>query len=74
MPANDPILLGAYWFDLDGIRQRHAEGADANALDENGHTPLTEAIAGGTGYPKVVKLLLELGADPDRADGEGLTP
>lgn len=74
MPANDPILLGAYWLDLNGIRQRHADGADADALDENGHTPLTEAISGGMGYPKVVKLLLELGADPDRADGEGLTP
>ena len=74
MPANDPILLGAYWLDLEGIRQRHANGADSNALDEDCHTPLTEAIAGGTGYPKVVKLLLELGADPNRTDGEGLTP
>ena len=74
MHAADPILLGAYWFDLDGIRQRHAAGADPNALDGSGHTPLTEAIGGGMGYPKVVALLLELGADPDLADAEGLTP
>lgn len=74
MHTADPILLGAYWFDLDGIRQRHAAGADPNALDGSGHTPLTEAIGGGMGYPKVVKLLLELGADPNLADAEGLTP
>ena len=74
MNAADPILLGLYWFDLEGIRQRHAEGADPNALDSSGHTPLTEAIGGGMGYPKVVSLLLELGADPHLADGTGLTP
>lgn len=74
MNMPEPILLGLYWFDLDGIRQRHAAGADPNALDDNGHTPLTEAIAGGMGYPKVVRLLLELGANPDLADGKGLTP
>lgn len=74
MNAPDPILLGPYWFDLDGIRQRHTEGADPNALDDSGHTPLTEAIGGGTGYPKVVGLLLELGADPHLADAHGLTP
>lgn len=74
MHAMDPILLGLYWFDLDGIRQRHAAGADLNALDQSGHTPLTEAIGGGMGYPKVVKLLLELGADANLADATGLTP
>ncbi|MDH0896717.1 MULTISPECIES: hypothetical protein [unclassified Pseudomonas] len=39
MNAPDPIVLGPYWFDLDGIRQRHAEGADPNALDDSGHIP-----------------------------------
>lgn len=74
MHIPEPILCGAYWFDLDGIRQRQAQGASPNALDEDGHTPLTEAIGGGTGYPEVVGLLLELGADPNLADAHGLTP
>ncbi|MDH1264470.1 ankyrin repeat domain-containing protein [Pseudomonas sp. GD03944] len=68
------LLQGLYWHDLDGIRERHAAGADLNGLDDNGCTPLTEAISGGMGYPPVVKLLLELGADPHLADGNGLTP
>lgn len=74
MPHPDSLLSGLYWHDLDGIRQRHAAGAGLDALDENGHTPLTEAIGGGMGYPKVVKLLLELGADPNLADATGQTP
>ncbi|PTU73064.1 DUF4253 domain-containing protein [Pseudomonas mangrovi] len=72
--TNEPLLQGLYWHDLDGIRARHAAGAHLDALDENGSTPLTEAILGGTGYPRVVKLLLELGADPSLEDGNGYTP
>ncbi|UXY16204.1 ankyrin repeat domain-containing protein [Chitiniphilus purpureus] len=68
------LLSGIYWTDLDGIRARHAAGADVNAVDANGRTPLTEAILGGTGYPAVVKLLLELHADPSVEDANGYTP
>lgn len=70
----DNLLKGIYWQDLDGIRARHAAGADINGLDRNGCTPLTEAILGGTGHPKVVELLLELGANADLQDGNGYTP
>ncbi len=73
MPGN-PLLIGAYWLDLDSIRQRHAAGANPDALDSNGSTPLTEAILGGTGYPEVVKLLLQLGANPNLEDANGYTP
>jgi len=72
--AENPLLQGLYWLDLDGIRARHAAGASLAACDPRGFTPLTEAILGGTGYPKVVALLLELGADPSQADANGFTP
>lgn len=74
MSTTSPILQGLYWFDLDGIRQRQADGAGVDAFDENGNTPLVEAIEGGTGYPDVVKLLLELGANPSLPARSGLTP
>lgn len=74
MPAQPPLLQGFYWVELDAIRARHAAGAELDALDAHGSTPLTEAIRGGTGYPAVVRLLLELGADPSREDGNGYTP
>lgn len=72
--THEPLLQGLYWHDLDGIRTRHATGAAIDAIDRNGSTPLTEAILGGTGYPGVVKLLLQLGANPDLQDSNGYTP
>lgn len=72
--SGEQLLQGIYWHDLDGIRARHGAGATVDALDRNGSTPLTEAILGGTGYPRVVKLLLELGADPSLEDANGYTP
>ncbi|WP_187359963.1 ankyrin repeat domain-containing protein [Chitinolyticbacter meiyuanensis] len=68
------LLSGIYWQDLSGIKERHAAGTDVNGIDANGRTPLVEAILGGTGYPAVVKLLLELKADPNLQDTHGYTP
>jgi len=49
-------------------------GADINALNEDGATPLSEAIAGGMGSPTAVKILLELCADPNLRDQGGWSP
>lgn len=44
-----------------------AAGADPNAYDERGHTPLHEAVASPEADVKLVRLLLAHGADPKLA-------
>ena len=60
-----------------------ADGADVNARDESGNTPLILALregGGGTGGspatedPAIVTLLLEAGADVNARDNNGVTP
>ena len=57
------------------MRRAVEAGADPNAQqqDYGGTTPLSMAIQEG-GNPRLIALLLELGADPNLADGDGWTP
>lgn len=45
---------------------------DVNAADDEGRTPLVFAVIGENAA--IVKYLLDHGADPDKADDDGLTP
>ncbi|KAL8365321.1 hypothetical protein RB595_004226 [Gaeumannomyces hyphopodioides] len=47
-------------------------GADVDAIDESGGTPLIWAL--GQGNVAVAQQLLSLGADPNKADDRGVTP
>ncbi len=60
--ANDP----------DRVKFLVSKGADPNAPDLQGWTPLTSAAR--QRHDKAVQLLIELGADPDKPDSNGMTP
>lgn len=72
------------WWQLEGIKYLITRGADVNALDGHGNTPLHIAAQGrqwdrmskesGTWRADSVELLLQLGADPNIVDKAGLTP
>ncbi|KAI1083022.1 ankyrin repeat-containing domain protein [Whalleya microplaca] len=49
-------------------------GAEVNALNENGNTPLLMAINLKEQNEDMVKTLLEFGADPDKLDSNGHSP
>jgi ankyrin repeat protein len=59
---------------IEAVKQHLAAGADVNAKDDHGQTPLHAAAR--EGLKEVVELLIAAGADVNAKydDGEGLTP
>ena len=58
--------------DLKGIKDFLAKGADVNAKDEDGLTPLHRAALAG--HKEIVELLITNGAEVNAKDGDGFTP
>lgn len=72
--ASATAELGQAVVASDAVRIKYlaAHGADLNARDSMGATPLTVAI--GARDSATVKLLLDLGANANTPNGDGLTP
>ncbi|HXL01820.1 MAG TPA: ankyrin repeat domain-containing protein [Candidatus Atribacteria bacterium] len=58
---------------LEEVKKAIEAGANVNARDENGMTPLMHA-AGANQNPEVIKVLLEAGAEVNARDEDGWTP
>jgi hypothetical protein len=69
-----PLMRAADNADLDSVTKLLAGGADVNAKDWLGRTPLLHACMHGNANPNVLKALLAAGADPNAHDNRGTTP
>lgn len=58
---------------LDDLRTLLSNGADPNARDHLGRTPLHKVVFSFHGTPEMVDALLAAGADPDLEDDQGRT-
>jgi len=69
---NGGLIGSAYFGDIEFVNLFLSKGADVNAKDNNGITPLYKASS--MGHYEVVKLLLSKGADVNAKDNNGWTP
>jgi cytohesin len=87
--GHTPLHAAAYWGQRDAVELLLARGADARLATRHGETPLHRALwrsahPGRPGAPldpalveasaAVAARLLDRGADPGAADGDGVTP
>ena len=68
----DPIHDAAYDGDLAGVQAELDKGADVNAKNESGVTPLLWAA--WKGHKEVAELLIANGADVNSKNDRGMTP
>ena len=72
-PEADRALLDAAWDgNIEAVKQHLDAGADLNAKDGGGETPLHAAVF--KGHKEIVELLIEKGADVNAKAGFGSTP
>ena len=66
------LFEAVYRDDLEGMKDLLAEGADVNAMDKDGNTPLH--IVTHSGHKEMIKLLISNGAHVNAKDEGGWTP
>lgn len=69
-----PMHIAAQSGQLNEVRRLMFHGADKNARDNNGRTPLHYAITRSRGAEAVARHLLDNGSDPLARDQHGVTP
>jgi len=70
--AEESIHIAVKVGHIEAVKQHIAAGADVNAKDKKGETPLLQAL--GMGYKEIVELLIAKGADVNANNGDGYTP
>ena len=71
-PDGAYIQVGLYFFNINKIKRLIASGADVNAKNENGQTPLHWAVL--EDRIEMAKLLIASGADVGAKNKDGETP
>jgi len=75
LKAAESIVAAIRLGNIEAIKQHLADGADVNATDEVGWTPLHRAVIGShTDHTETAEFLIASGADVNAKDEEGLTP
>lgn len=66
--SNEQVIKLVYRKDFDALRQAVAHGANLNAVDEDGRTPLMHAVLATDADSAMVRFLVANGANPNAAD------
>lgn len=69
---NKSLFEAVCQYSVDTVRSLIEQGADKDAVNDDGDRPLHVPIKNG--QLKIIKLLLEMGADVDAPDKSGKTP
>jgi ankyrin repeat protein len=69
-----PLHVAAQECSLEAVQALLAVGANIDAQDSDGNTPLSNAVFRYTGDGSVVAVLLESGADAERSNFHGVSP
>jgi ankyrin repeat protein len=71
------LIPACHYGHVDNVRVLLATAIDRNHVNQFGWTALLEAVIlgdGGARHTEIVRLLIDSGADVNRADGDGATP
>jgi len=72
LKIEDALIDAAVEGNIEAVKQNLSAGADVNAKDEFGATPLHNAV--WEGYKEIAELLIAKGADVNVLDEDGYTP